>query len=85
MNRRSFLKNSIGALLFGALSTNKVLASVVDSIPNDSLNVLLYLIQTKSGDWKVKGTKWTDIKSARLSLPIFCVANVLEQTLYELT
>ena len=67
MNRRGFLKNSIGALLFGALSTNKVLASIVENTPKDSLNVLLYLIQSKNGDWKIKGTKWTNIKSARLS------------------
>lgn len=67
MNRRGFIKNSVGALLFGALSSNKVLASVIEKTPNDSLNVLLYLIQCKNGDWKVKGTKWTKIKSAKLS------------------
>jgi len=67
MQRRSFLKNSISALLFGVLSTNKVLASTISTLTPESLNVLLYLIQNKNGDWKVKGTKWTDIKSARLS------------------
>lgn len=67
MNRRSFLKNSIGALLYGALTSNKALAYVVNSTPNDSLNVLLYLIQNKKGDWKIKGTKWTNIKKCTLS------------------
>lgn len=67
MNRRSFLKGSIASLLLGALSTNKVLASTINTLTPESLNVLLYLIQSKNGDWKVKGTKWTNIKSARLS------------------
>jgi len=67
MNRRSFLKGSIASLLLGALSTNKVLASTINSLTPESLNVLLYLIQNKNGDWKIKGTKWTDIKTARLS------------------
>jgi hypothetical protein len=67
MQRRSFLKNSIGALLLGALSSNKVLASTINALTPESLNVLLYLIQNKNGDWKIKGTKWTDIKTARLS------------------
>jgi hypothetical protein len=67
MERRSFIKNSIGTLLYTALTTNKVLASVIEHIPNDSLNVLIYLIQNKNGNWEVKGTKWSNIKSARLS------------------
>lgn len=67
MNRRGFLKNSIGTLLFGALTSNKSLASVIELIPNDSLNVLLYLIQSKNGDWKIKGTKWTNIQKSTLS------------------
>lgn len=67
MERRSFIKNSIGALLFGALNSNKVLASVINKIPNDSLDVLLFAIQNKNGDWKIKGTKWININSARLS------------------
>lgn len=67
MNRRSFLKNSIGALLYGALTSNKALAYVVNSTPNNSLDVLLYLIQNKNGDWKVKGTKWTNIQKCTLS------------------
>jgi hypothetical protein len=67
MQRRSFLKNSIGALLFATLSSNKVLGSVIKSTSNDSLNVLLYLIQCKNGDWQVKGTKWTNITKSTLS------------------
>jgi hypothetical protein len=66
MNRRSFLKNSIGALLFGALSSNKVLASIVDCTPDNSLKVLLYAIQTKNGDWKIKATKWVNLKKESL-------------------
>ena len=46
MQRRSFLKGSIASLLLGALSTNKVLASTINSLTPESLNVLLYLIQT---------------------------------------
>lgn len=67
MNRRSFLKGSIASLLLGTLSSNKVLASAINTLTPESLNVLLYLIQNKNGDWKIKGTKWTDIKTARLS------------------
>lgn len=67
MQRRSFLKNTIGTLLYAGLTSNKSLASVVNSMSDDSMDILLYLIQHKNGDWKVKGTKWTDIKSARLS------------------
>lgn len=67
MERRSFLKNSIGTLLFGALTNNKVLASVIDTIPNNSLNVLLYLIQNKNGNWEIKTTKWTNINKAKVS------------------
>ena len=58
MDRRSFLKNSIGALLFAGLSSNKVLAGVVETLTPDSPNVLLYLIQNKKGYWFVRGTSW---------------------------
>lgn len=67
MNRRSFLKNSIGALLFGAISSNKVLASTINALAPESLNVLLYLIQNKNGNWEIKTTKWTNINKARVS------------------
>jgi hypothetical protein len=66
MNRRSFLKNSIGSLLFGVLSTNKVLAAVIDTIPLNSMDVLLYAVQTKWGDWKIRATKWTNLNSEKL-------------------
>lgn len=66
MNRRSFLKNSIGALLFGALTSNKVLASIVESTADNSLKVLLYAIQTKNGDWKIRATKWVNLKKETL-------------------
>lgn len=67
MDRRGFLKNSIGALLFGALTSNKVLASVVESTTKDSMDVLLYLIQTNEGDWKVKGCIWPKLAKDRLN------------------
>jgi hypothetical protein len=67
MLRRDFLKNSIGALLGVALTSNKALASIVETLTPESPKVLLYLIQTTSGVWKVKATKWVDLyKSKRL-------------------
>lgn len=66
MLRRDFLKNSIGALLGVALTSNKVLASVVETLTPESPKVLLYLIQNKKGQWKVRGTKWIDIAKKRL-------------------
>lgn len=71
MDRRGFLKNSIGALLFGALTSNKVLAEVIDVVPKNSMDVLLYLIQNKDGDWKVKGTIWPNLAKDRLSETYF--------------
>lgn len=67
MQRREFLKNSIGALLFGALTSNKVLAAVIESTSKDSMDVLLYLIQTKEGVWKVKGCIWPKLAKDRLN------------------
>jgi hypothetical protein len=67
MDRRSFLKNSIGALLFAGLSSNKVLAEVVETITPSSTNVLLYLIQNKKGYWFVRGTKWVDIAKTKIN------------------
>lgn len=58
MDRRGFLKNSIGALLFAGLTSNKVLAEVVETLTPNSPNVLLYLIQNKKGYWFVRGTSW---------------------------
>lgn len=66
MERRQFLKNSIGALLFGVINTNKVLASVAKDLTPTSPNVLLYLIQNKKGQWKVRGTKWVDVAKKRV-------------------
>lgn len=74
MDRRGFLKNSIGALLFGALSSNKVLSQVVETLTPTSPKVLLYLIQTKSGVWKVKATKWVDLYKQKRLKP--CKVNV---------
>jgi len=66
MDRRSFLKNSIGALLFTSLTSNKILAGVVETLTPDSPKVLLYLIQLKTGEWKIKATKWVDVPKKRL-------------------
>jgi len=67
MDRRSFVKNSLGALLFGAISNNKVLSQIVETLTPDSPSVLLYLIQNKKGQWKVRGTKWIDIAKKKLN------------------
>jgi hypothetical protein len=67
MERRSFLKNSIGALFFAGINSNKILAGVVETLTPDSPKILLYLIQLKSGEWKIKATKWIDLyKEKRL-------------------
>jgi hypothetical protein len=66
MNRRSFVKNTIGALLWACLPYNKALAKLVENTSSKSLDVLLYVIQTKSGDWKVRATKWTDLNKEKL-------------------
>lgn len=75
MDRRSFLKNSIGALLFAGLSSNKVLAGVVETLTPNSPKVLLYLIQLKTGEWKIRTTKWVDIPTKRLNEP-----NIIKST-----
>ena len=67
MDRRHFLKNSISALLFGALTSNKVLASVAETLNPTSTKVLLYLIQNKNGFWFVRGTKWIDIAKTKIN------------------
>jgi len=67
MNRRSFLKNSIGALLFGAIGGNKVLNAIVDVTKVSSHDILLYYIETKDGSKKIHGTKWVDIATSKIS------------------
>jgi hypothetical protein len=67
MDRRGFLKNSIGALLFSALSSNKVLSQVVETLTPNSPKVLLYLIQLTNGERKIRATKWVDIPTKRLT------------------
>jgi hypothetical protein len=66
MERRSFLKNSMFALFSAAISSNKVLATVADTLTPESLKVMLYLVQTNDGQWKVKATKWIDLYEKRL-------------------
>ena len=66
MNRRNFLKNTVGALLWSCLPFNKSLAKLAENTAPESLDVLLYLIQTKSGDFKVRATKWTDLNKEKL-------------------
>jgi len=67
MNRRGFLKNSISTLLFASLSNNKILAEVVNTLTPNSPKVLLYLIQNKKGQFKIRGTKWIDIAKKKLN------------------
>ena len=62
MKRRDFLKNSIGALLFCSIAGNKILTETTV----DSPKVLLYLIKTIKGDWKIRATKWVDLPKKRL-------------------
>ena len=45
MNRRNFVKNSVGALLFAGLKSNTVLSQLVDTLNPNSPKILLYLIQ----------------------------------------
>jgi hypothetical protein len=71
MNRRGFLKNSIGALFCVAIEHNKILCDIVNKIPKKSMDVLLYSVQTKWGDWKIKATKWTNIGKEKLNYSEF--------------
>jgi hypothetical protein len=66
MERRDFLKNSLFALFSTAITSNKVLASVAETLTPTSPKVLLYLVQTNDGQWKVKATKWIDFYQKRL-------------------
>jgi hypothetical protein len=66
MQRRSFLKNSIGALLFGLVGGNKIVNNLIESTKS-SHDIILFLIQTKSGNWKIKGTKWIDVATSKIS------------------
>jgi hypothetical protein len=67
MDRRSFLKNSIFALLAGSISSNKVLSDIAETLTPSSTKVLLYLIQNKKGYWFVRGTKWVDIAKSKIN------------------
>ncbi len=75
MDRRTFLKNSIGALLFAGLTSNRVLAEIIETLTPNSPKVLLYLIQLKTGEWKIRATKWVDIPTKRLNEP-----NIIKDT-----
>jgi hypothetical protein len=66
MERRDFLKNSLFTLFSTAIASNKVLASVAETLTAESLKIMLYLVQTKQGEWKVKATKWIDFYQKRL-------------------
>jgi hypothetical protein len=67
MNRRSFLKNSIGALLLGVVSSNPIAKSIIESIDKNPHDILLYLIQTTDGKFRIHGTKWVDTASKKIS------------------
>ena len=66
MLRRDFLKNSLFGLLGVALTSNKALATVVNTLTPESPKVLLYLVETIGGDIKVRATKWVDLPIKRL-------------------
>lgn len=66
MNRRNFLKNSIGALLFTAIGNNAIAKSIVNTT-NNPHDILFYLIRTKNGKLKIHGTKWIDITTKNIS------------------
>jgi hypothetical protein len=66
MERRDFLKNSLFALFSTAITSNKVLASVAETLTPTSPKVLLYLVETITGDLKVRATKWVDLPTKRL-------------------
>jgi hypothetical protein len=67
MNRRSFLKNSIGALLFGIVNSNPIAKSIVESIDKNPHDILLYLIQTTDGKFRIHGSKWIDTANKKIS------------------
>jgi hypothetical protein len=66
MERRDFLKNSLFALFSTAIASNKVLASVAETLTPNSSKILLYLVETVKGDLKVRATKWVDLPIKRL-------------------
>ena len=66
MERRDFLKNSLFALFSTAIASNKVLASVAETLSPTSPKILLYLVETVKGDLKVRATKWVDLPIKRL-------------------
>jgi hypothetical protein len=67
MNRRSFLKNSVGALLFGMIGNNLIAKSIVNVTTHNSHDILLYLIKNKNGKLKIHGTKWIDVAIKNIS------------------
>lgn len=67
VSRRSFLKLSLGSLLATAVSTNPVLSVISNSVSEFPYKVFLYLIQTKSGKWRVKGTTCINIDNVKIS------------------
>jgi hypothetical protein len=67
MERREFLKLSV---LFGAalaLESNSGLKAIADTLSKINEKVVLYLIQSKNGDWKVRWTSWVDMPTRNLS------------------
>jgi len=70
MNRRSFLKNSIGALLFGVINSNPIAKHIIQSVETDfnkSHDILLFLIETIDGKLKIHGSKWLNCTTKKLS------------------
>lgn len=67
MERRDFLKNSLFALFSTAITSNKVLAGIAETLTPTSPKVLLYLIQNNKGFWFIRGTKWIDIAKTKIN------------------
>jgi hypothetical protein len=67
ISRRSFLKVGLAGLLFGAVNSNPIVKKVVETIETQTLDVLLYLIQTKDGKWRIKGTLCINVPRKKVS------------------
>ena len=73
ISRRSFLKLSLGGLLATAVTTNPVLSIISNAVSESPYKVFLYLIQTKEGKWKVKGTTCVNVDNVRIPATKFNV------------
>lgn len=73
MTRRGFLKLSVlfaGAM---ALEANPILRAAADAVSksHDTTKVVLYLVQTYTGKWKIKATKYVDMAKKRVNTKVY--------------